>query len=113
MSEPISLFVPAGLVAIAAIPLALQFVPPNRFYGVRTAQTLANRELWFRVNRFVGCVFLAAAALTTCVYLSIPELASGGSFSGMLVLVGPMLGAIAAVVAMLKRRVLKRAIDDS
>jgi hypothetical protein len=80
MSEPISLFVPTALIAGAAVPLALQRVPPNRFYGVRTAQTLANRESWFRVNRFAGWVFLAAAALTTGVYLSIPEMASGRSF---------------------------------
>jgi uncharacterized membrane protein len=103
MSEPISLFVPTALIASAAAPLALKCVPPNSFYGVRTAQTLANRELWFRVNRFAGWVFLAAAALTTCVYLSIPEMASGRSFSGVLALVGPMAAATAAVLIHCRR----------
>jgi len=31
---------------VVAIPLILKIVPPNRFYGFRTARTLSNRELW-------------------------------------------------------------------
>ena len=108
MSEPLSLFVPTALIASAAVPLALQCVPPNPVYGVRTAQTLADRELWFRVNRFAGWVFLAAAALTTGAYLSMPEMASGGSFSGMLALMGPLAAATAAVVTYCRRLARRR-----
>jgi uncharacterized membrane protein len=103
MSEPISLFFPTALIAVAAVPLALSFVPPNPFYGVRTALTLADRDLWFHVNRFAGWVFLAAAALTTGVFTAMPELASGRSFSGLLVLIGPMAAAVAAVATYCRR----------
>ena len=97
MSEPLTLWLPTALIAAVAIPLALKVVPPNRFFGVRTARTLADRELWFRVNRFAGCVFLLAAALTACIHASAPALASGRSFFGMLSLVGPVIAALATV----------------
>lgn len=99
MSEPISLFVPAVLVGLVAVPLALKLVPPNRLYGFRTAKTLANREIWFRVNRFAGLALIAAAAATLCAFLAMPELASGRSFAGLLVLIAPVVAALVATVA--------------
>lgn len=89
------MFVPAALVAVLALPLALNLVPPNRFYGLRTVHTLANRELWFRVNRVAGVALFAASAIAMCIYLAAPELASGRSFIGVLVLVLPVLAALA------------------
>jgi uncharacterized membrane protein len=99
MSEPISLLVPAALVGLVAVPLALKLVPPNRIYGFRTAKTLDSRELWFRINRFAGLGLIAAAAATICVFLAMPELASGRSFTGMLVLIVPVIAALVATVA--------------
>jgi hypothetical protein len=99
MSEPLSLWLPTALIAALAVPLALEVVPPNPLYGVRTARTLADRQLWFRVNRFAGRVFLLAAALTACIYASAPGLASGRSFAGMLSLVGPVIAALATLRA--------------
>jgi hypothetical protein len=93
------MFVPTALLAAAAVPLVLKLVPPNRLYGVRTCRTLADRDLWFRVNRFAGWAFLGAAALATCFYVADPDLASGSSLSGVLALLGPVLAAIAATGA--------------
>ena len=70
-------------------------MPPNRYYGFRTARTLANREVWFRVNRLAGCGLIVAVSLTTCLYLSEPGLASGRSFTGVLALILPVVGALA------------------
>ncbi len=37
-----------------AIPLVLEKIPPNRWYGFRTSDTLADTELWYKVNRYAG-----------------------------------------------------------
>ena len=64
-------FIPAAAFIVLAVPLALGLVPPNRFYGVRTAKTLADPGLWRRANRFCGvllglsgALYLTVAALT-------------------------------------------------
>ncbi len=61
---------PALLLAIAAMPLVFGLVPPNRFYGVRTAKTLSNSALWYRVNRFAA-VGMAAFVLPLIICLSL------------------------------------------
>lgn len=88
------MFVPATLIAILALPLALNVVPPNRIYGYRTTSSLANRELWFRINRVAGLTLIAASAVALSIYLYQPELASGRSLAGVLVLVLPVLSAL-------------------
>jgi uncharacterized membrane protein len=78
-------------------------VPPNRLYGFRTRQTLSNRELWFRVNRFAGSALFIAAATSGVIFLAIPEFASGRSIAGLIVLVVPLAFAVAASFAYLRR----------
>lgn len=52
----------AGLLFIAiGIPLALKRVPPNRWYGFRTAKTLSNQTIWYAANRVVGTDLLSLA----------------------------------------------------
>jgi uncharacterized membrane protein len=36
------------------VPLALGRIGPNAFYGVRLQATLADRRVWFEVNRIIG-----------------------------------------------------------
>jgi hypothetical protein len=94
VSGPISMFVPATVIAILALPLALNLVPPNRIYGYRTTSTLANRGLWFRINRVAGLALIAASAVALSLYLYHPGLASGRSLAGVLVLILPVLSAL-------------------
>ena len=94
MAAPISMFVPATLIAVLSAPLALKLVPPNRFYGVRTAGTLADREVWFRANRVAGLLLMLAAGIALIAYRLNPELASGESFLGVLMLILPVLSAL-------------------
>jgi uncharacterized membrane protein len=56
-------FYPAALFGLLAIPLILEVVPKNRFYGIRTARTLADKEAWYRANRFGGWLFLVSSAV--------------------------------------------------
>ena len=51
------------LVLALGIPLASQLVPPNRFYGYRTATTFASVEAWYRVNRAAGLALIGAGLI--------------------------------------------------
>jgi hypothetical protein len=59
-----------ALLLVLGIPLALRVVPPNRFYGYRTATTFASPEAWYRINFATGLALIAAGlASGICVYL--------------------------------------------
>jgi SdpI/YfhL protein family len=45
---------------LAGIPLALRLVPPNRFYGYRTATSFASLEAWYELNWATGVALIAA-----------------------------------------------------
>ncbi|MGK9172224.1 SdpI family protein [Yokenella regensburgei] len=57
-------FIWLGIVSLVlmaiAIPLVLQKVKPNRWYGVRTARTRNDEGQWYRVNRLYGKVMIVA-----------------------------------------------------
>ena len=103
MDSAISFLVPCGIIAVASVPLMLKVVPPNRAYGFRTQQTLADRELWFRANRFAGCALFIAAGASAAVFAINPEYSSGRSFTGLLVFVVPLVTALAASFAYVRR----------
>jgi len=102
-SSAFSFLVPCGIIALASIPLMLNLVPPNGLYGFRTRQTLANSELWFRANRFAGCALFIASVTSAAIFVAYPEYASGGSFVGLIVLVVPLVVAIAASFAYVRK----------
>ncbi len=74
----------------------LKVVPPNSIYGFRTQQTLADRELWFRANRFAGCALFIAAGVSAAIFAARPEYASGRSLVGVAVLLVPLVAAVVA-----------------
>jgi SdpI/YhfL family protein len=51
--------VPA-LLLVSGIPLALKFVPPNRFYGFRTSTTFSSLAAWYQINFATGLALIAA-----------------------------------------------------
>lgn len=57
-------FAAVGLLFVAlAIPLALNKVPPNQWYGFRVPATLNDPDVWYAVNAFTGrCMIWAGAA---------------------------------------------------
>ena len=103
MDSAFSFLVPCGIIAVASIPLILNVVPPNGFYGFRTRQTRTNRELWFRANRFAGCAFFIASGVSAGIFVTYPEYASGRSFAGLMVFVVPLVIALAASFAYVRR----------
>jgi uncharacterized membrane protein len=70
MSAQIPLLIACAVIAVIAVPLILRRVPPNSLYGFRTPRTLADRNLWFRVNHFAGWAFLIAS-IASAVLLSL------------------------------------------
>ena len=51
------------LIAAISLPLALELIGPNPFYGVRTAATRFSEAEWFRINEISGLVGVAAGLL--------------------------------------------------
>lgn len=50
-----SLFIGVGIIfIILAVPLILQKVPPNQWYGFRTPKTLSDEHIWYPVNKLMG-----------------------------------------------------------
>lgn len=52
-----------SIVAALGAPLWAGVVPPNRWYGVRTASSLASPDIWYRVNHIAGVAMVAAGVL--------------------------------------------------
>ena len=72
MSGQIPLLLACAVTALVSIPLILRRVPPNSLYGFRTPRTLADRNLWFRVNHFAGWALLIASMGSAALILLLP-----------------------------------------
>ena len=53
------------LMVVLAIPMILQKVRPNLWYGFRTRKTLSDERVWYPANRYAGKALLAAGGVTT------------------------------------------------
>lgn len=53
------------LFVVLGIPMATGRVPPNRWYGFRTARTLASERVWYAANRLQGIDLCVAGAVST------------------------------------------------
>jgi len=85
-----------GAIALISLPMILKLVPPNRFYGYRTRETLADRALWVQVNQFAGWALFAAAALGAILLESVPVNAPESLAFAILAFVVPVLVALGA-----------------
>jgi uncharacterized membrane protein len=101
--------VACAVIAGVSVPLILKAVPPNRWYGIRTAQTMSNSRLWFRANRFAGWAFLAASGVSAAAFVLVPAVASA---YGALVLVVPLGVALGLSLAYLRRAAVDASTDD-
>jgi cytochrome bd-type quinol oxidase subunit 1 len=64
--------IPALILFIVAVPLAIGLIPRNRLYGFRTRRTLADDATWFRVNRSAGFGIMIASAIYGAVAMARP-----------------------------------------
>lgn len=86
------------VLAILALPLVFRWVPPNHLYGFRTTRTLADQDLWYRVNFFCGCAILVASGLSIILLLALPP-----SPYAVLEFALPVVAALVASSAYLRR----------
>ena len=69
-SEPLLYVGP--LFVLIAIPLILNKIPPNGWYGVRTEKTCkpGNEEIWYKANKYGGQqILIAGLIFTVCIVL--------------------------------------------
>ena len=52
------------LLAGLSVPLLLDKIPPNGWYGFRVPSTLYNEQLWYKVNRYSARWMLLAGIIT-------------------------------------------------
>jgi SdpI/YfhL protein family len=85
---------------VLGVPLALKLVPPNRFYGYRTATTFASLDAWYQINFATGLALVAAGIVAGILVL----LLSQGLFGlkpEVRYLVGVMLTALIMMAALI------------
>ena len=90
---------PAIIFAVLALPLVLGLVPPNRYYGLRTAATLGSSTVWIRANRAAGWGVLAASTLYAVVARLYPYVRGGPGDVWTLHLLSFVLPLLVALVA--------------
>ena len=59
------------LLLLFAAPMTLGLVPPNRFYGMRTDETLSSEAIWYPANRVAGWLMVGAAAVSLAFNLAV------------------------------------------
>jgi len=98
----------AGALALLGIPQWIAMVGPNRFYGVRTAATLADEAVWYAVNRAAGRDLVFAGGAAMLLSLLLPALGvSGPAYSVLMALVLVGGGLLVAVIALARVRRLR------
>jgi len=64
---------PYGISVISVatgLPMALGMIAPNRFYGIRTARTMADPEVWYATNTAGGMAMVVfGIASVIAIYL--------------------------------------------
>lgn len=71
-----------GLLVVAlAIPLLLEKVPPNAWYGFRTPRTLSNSEVWYSANVGASKILLAFGATLVVLAVILFILSRNSAFS--------------------------------
>jgi uncharacterized membrane protein len=66
MTTIMAMYVIFGLLMVAlAIPLLLDKVPPNPWYGFRVPSTLSDPVVWYKANRYMARWLLLTGVITT------------------------------------------------
>ncbi|MHB8744735.1 MAG: SdpI family protein [Sulfuricaulis sp.] len=96
--QTVLLLMASGVMAVVALPLILQWVPPNGLCGFRTPRTLADRDLWYRANTFCGWAILLAAFASIILLVILPS-----SQLAVLEFASPLIVAIVASLLYVRR----------
>lgn len=53
-----------SLLTLIALPLYFQKIPPNGLYGFRVRKTMANKDIWYAVNKYSSRWLIATGLVT-------------------------------------------------
>ena len=95
MESP-KLYIAWIMLFVVSVPLALNLVPPNGFYGLRIGSTLANPEVWRKGNVFSGWVMMAGAVIGAAITRYFPDVAE--NWGNLLVVVVAVLVAVISIL---------------
>ena len=72
------------LLIILAIPMILQKVKPNAWYGFRTRKTLSDEGIWYPANQYAGKALLFAGSVMAVGALALYWIASSAEYGAVL-----------------------------
>ena len=93
----ILIFLMAGFIEIIlGIPLLLEKIKPNWFYGFRTPKSLSNKEIWYKANKYVATDIIIAGCITVigslCLLLTGDDLSiETNAYIGSFLIVTPLI----------------------
>jgi len=102
-------FIPASIILMLTLPLILGFIPPNRIYGIRTLETLADKQRWYQANRFGGWILLVSSLLYLGVAARFPSTTAGETDLGrwivhLVAFAGPLIVSLVLIRQYLKQK---------
>ncbi len=90
--------IPCAVYFALSIPLILNRVPPNQWWGYRTPRTLADETVWYAVNHNVGWGLLVASILCAAAIWVVFSMDFGASTRSLISIGIIIVGAIVPVV---------------
>ena len=109
MTSLLIMYVVFGLLLVGlSIPMLLDKVPPNPWYGFRVPSTLSDERLWYKANRYIARGLLATGIITVAGALALYVFAPGLSVDAYAWLVLAVFGAPMLVTVVAGFRYLRR-----
>ena len=94
----------SALLLLMGLPLERGWVPPNRWYGFRTARTLSHPKFWYKVNRVTGFWLMATglATATTAIstHLGNSDIIHAAIINGITYIVGLLIMTVRSLICL-------------
>ena len=78
------IWLPVGmgsLILLLGIPLIMQKIKPNNYYGFRTKKTLSDEEVWYTANSFAGKMMVIIGFIATLLSIGFMILLKNGNLT--------------------------------
>jgi uncharacterized membrane protein len=106
MNHSLTTIIAPAAIVVLSIPMILQKVPRNGFYGFRTPRTLASDAVWFPANRVAGISLACAGTIWIAAGFTIPLLVPASVSDVWVVAIGSAaVGASVLVAFLFLRRI--------
>jgi uncharacterized membrane protein len=86
---------------ILGIPLLLEKIKPNWFYGFRLPKTMSSKDIWYKSNKYVGRDFIITGIIVTLGSLFLLMIRNNMSLN-LIVLIGSFLVLITIILVLIR-----------